>query len=379
MRVPVSLIIKSVIIGLAAAFVIQLWNPQWFPRNRVVNIIESASPSGATSGPVSYADSVSMAAPAVVNIFTSKTVVQRSNSLFDDPVFRQFFGNRFQIPERKQQQNSLGSGVIVSTEGYVLTNNHVIDGADEILVALNDGRQTKATLVGSDPEADLAVLKINLSDLPVIILGDSQRLRVGDVVMAIGNPFGVGQTVTMGIVSATGRSELGINTFENFIQTDAAINPGNSGGALITATGELVGINTAIFSKSGGSQGIGFAIPVHLTKRSMAQIIEKGRVLRGWLGIEIQEITPELAESFQLQQKHGVIIAGVMRDGPAHRSGIEPGDVLLSYQGHTINNSHNALNEIGMSSPGDEVDIELVRNGEVMKLTVKVGERPQSR
>jgi serine protease DegS len=377
MRVPVTFILKSVVVGLAAAFVIQLWNPQWFPRTRVVELIESASPSTTILGPVSYADSVEKAVPAVVNIFTSKTVVERGIALFDDPVFRRFFGDRFQRPESKKQQTSLGSGVIASPQGYVLTNNHVINDADEILVALNDGRSAKAHLVGSDPEADLAILKIELNNLPSIVFGDSDRLRVGDVVMAIGNPFGVGKTVTMGIVSAKGRSDLGINTFENFIQTDAAINPGNSGGALITATGELIGINTAIFSKSGGSQGIGFAIPANLAKRSMAQIIEKGRVMRGWLGIEIQEITPELAESFQLKQQQGIIIAGVFRDSPAHKSGIEPGDILITFNGKPVSHTRTALNMIGMTTPGESIPVEIFRSGEYKKLTVSIGERPQ--
>jgi S1-C subfamily serine protease len=232
---------------------------------------------------------------------------------------------------------------------------------------------------GSDPEADLAVLKIDLAELPMMPLGDSEALRVGDVVLAIGNPFGVGQTVTLGIVSATGRSELGINTFENFIQTDAAINPGNSGGALITANGTLVGINTAIFSKTGGSQGIGFAIPVNLAKNSMQQIVKHGHVSRGWLGIEIQEMTPELAESFNLKSNNGVIIAGVLGGGPADKGGVEPGDILISFNHKPITNSVSALNLISQSMPKQLVEIETIRAGQRRSSTIQVGERPQKK
>jgi serine protease DegS len=266
-----------------------------------VEIQESTTSLPVGTSPVSYATAVEAAAPAVVNIFTTKVVTQRVQPLFDDPLLQHFFGDRLAVP-RKRLETSLGSGVVVSPQGYILTNHHVIVDADEILLAFPDGRTATATLVGSDPDTDLAILKVSLSGLPAITLGRSADLRVGDVVLAIGNPYGVGQTVTQGIVSAVGRTQLGINSIEDFIQTDAAINPGNSGGALVDAYGRLVGINTAIFSRSGGSQGIGFAIPVDLAKGVMRQIIETGHVTRRWLGIELQDMTPTLAESFGLTQ-----------------------------------------------------------------------------
>ncbi len=379
---PIVFIFQAITIGLAIAFMIVIMKPELFDNGRkVVEFIESNGPEvSATamgSGPVSYADAVEIAAPAVVNINTRKTVVQEGNPLFNDPFFRRFFGEQFGIGPREREETSLGSGVIVNANGYILTNNHVIEGADAIQVTLRDGRTTSAVVVGSDPEADLAVLKIEQQNLPVITLGDADALRVGDVVLAIGNPFGVGQTVTLGIVSATGRSSLGINTFENFIQTDAAINPGNSGGALITARGELVGINTAIFSKSGGSQGIGFAIPTSLAKNSMAQIVEKGYVSRGWMGVEIQELTPQLAESFGLESERGVIIAGVLRDGPADKGGLKPGDIITRINDQTIENGHDALNTIGQTQPGEKVTVLGQREGKELKLKIEVGERPK--
>jgi serine protease DegS len=304
-------------------------------------------------------------------------VLQQSSPLFNDPFFRRFFGEQFGIKPREHEETSLGSGVIINAKGYILTNNHVIEGADTIQVTLRDGRTVTALLVGSDPEADLAVLKIDQENLPAITIGDADALRVGDVVLAIGNPFGVGQTVTLGIVSATGRSSLGINTFENFIQTDAAINPGNSGGALITARGELIGINTAIFSQSGGSQGIGFAIPMSLAKNSMAQIVEKGYVSRGWMGVEIQELTPQLAESFGLKEEKGIIIAGVLKEGPADKGGLKPGDIILRINGKAIENSHDALNTIGQTSPGEQISVEGHRDGKPLQRKVEVGERPK--
>jgi len=378
---PVIFLFQSVTIGLAIAFLVLVWRPELLDSGKkVVEFIESspvttASPLPA-SGPVSYAAAVEIAAPAVVNIHSRKTVIQ-SSPLFDDPFFRRFFGEQFGIGPEKREETSLGSGVIVSDQGYILTNNHVIEGATEVRVSLRDGRSAAATVVGTDTEADLAVLKIELDNLPIITLGDSDRLRVGDVVLAIGNPFGVGQTVTQGIVSATGRSELGINTFENFIQTDAAINPGNSGGALITARGELIGINTAIFSQSGGSEGIGFAIPVSLAKISMAQIVEQGYVSRGWLGVEIQELNPALAESFGLKGQKGVIIAGVLRGGPADKAGLEPGDIMLQLNGKKIEGTHAALNAIAQTAPGNEITISGLRNQKPLTLKAVVAERPQ--
>jgi len=296
-------IFKSVVFGLAAAFIILILRPDLLGQGRpVVELNEAAPPArfnlsnNLTGGVVSYADAVDLAAPAVVNIYTTKLITERANPLFNDPFFRYFFGD--QLAPRQRLESSLGSGVIVSDNGYILTNNHVVEGADEIQVALRDGHSAEATIVGTDPESDLAVLKVNLESLPAITIGQSDEARVGDVVLAIGNPFGVGQTVTMGIISAMGRNTVGINTYENFIQTDAAINPGNSGGALINPYGQLIGINTAIFSKSGGYQGIGFAIPGKFAIEVMQQLIQHGRVIRGWLGIEVQDITPALAESF---------------------------------------------------------------------------------
>ena len=378
---PVVFLFQSITIGLAIAFLVLVWQPQLLDNGKkVVEFIESNTPDLPTvaqhPGPVSYADAVAIAAPAVVNIHTRKTVVQQSSPLFDDPFFRRFFGEQFNIKPRKHEEISLGSGVIINSKGYILTNNHVIEGADAIQVTLRDGHISEARLVGSDPEADLAVLKIEQQELPVITLGNANTLRVGDVVLAIGNPFGVGQTVTLGIVSATGRSSLGINTFENFIQTDAAINPGNSGGALITARGELIGINTAIFSKSGGSQGIGFAIPMSLAKNSMAQIIEKGYVSRGWMGVEVQELTPQLAESFGLKEAQGIIIAGVLKGGPADKGGLKPGDILTHINGRAIESAHDALNTIGQTTPDDKVTVTGQRDGEALDLTIDMGERP---
>ncbi len=378
---PIVFLFQSITVGLAIAFLVVVWHPELLDNGKkVVAFIESnpvpATPAVLTTGPVSYADAVAIAAPAVVNIHSRKTVIQ-SSPLFDDPFFRRFFGDQFGLGPQKREETSLGSGVIVSNQGYILTNNHVIEGADEIRVGLRDGRNTEATVVGRDAEADLAVLKVKLEDLPMITLGDSDSLRVGDVVMAIGNPFGVGQTVTLGIISATGRSELGISTFENFIQTDAAINPGNSGGALITARGELIGINTAIFSRTGGSQGIGFAIPMSLAKNSMAQIVEKGYVSRGWLGVEIQELTPQLAESFGIKGEKGIIVAGVLRGGPADKAGLEPGDIITKLNGNTIESAHAALNTIAQTAPGDSLDIVALRNGKPLELKATVAERPQ--
>ena len=379
---PLSFIFKSIIFGLAAAFVVLMLRPDLFGRGQpVVQLNEVKSPSvfnlsgDLPAGQVSYASAVEIAAPAVVNIYSTKIITERANPLYNDPFFRYFFGD--QLAPRKRMESSLGSGVIVSDNGYVLTNNHVIEGADEIQVALRDGRSSEAELVGSDPESDLAVLKIKLDKLPTMTFANSDKLRVGDVVLAIGNPFGVGQTVTMGIVSATGRNRVGINTYENFIQTDAAINPGNSGGALIDPYGHLVGINTAIFSRSGGSQGIGFAIPVSLALDVMQQIIKNGRVVRGWLGIEVQDVTPALAESFGLKDARGVVVAGILRNGPAAVAGLKPGDVILDIGDKEIHDSHDVMNATAQKTPGTSVSIKIIRQGHDMTLDAKVGERPR--
>lgn len=336
---------------------------------------DRSEPAARRQGPVSYADAVQAAAPAVVNIFTA-TRVARRHPLYDDPLFRRFFGDREDDQSPGRTQTNLGSGVMIGDQGHVLTSNHVIEGADAIQVSLNDGRARTAQVVGTDPETDLAVLEIDLDDPPVITVGDSGELRVGDVVLAIGNPFGVGQTVTQGIVSATGRSRLGLTTFENFIQTDAAINPGNSGGALVNAHGELVGINTAIFSRSGGSHGIGFAIPATLARDVMESIIEKGRVIRGWAGVEIQDVTQSLAESFGLDTTEGVLIAGVMRGGPADEAGLAPGDVILSVDGERVTSSQDVLMRVSKQDPGDTITLTGLRDGDRFQEELTVRERP---
>jgi serine protease DegS len=332
-----------------------------------------------TPGPASYADAVKKASPSVVNIYTTKLTVQRSKSFFDDPVFQRFFGNRISIKPRVKKENSLGSGVIISSDGLIMTNNHVIQGAVEIWVVLNDGRTLKASVVGTDPDTDLALLKTEEKGLEAIKAGNSETMQVGDVVLAIGNPFGVGQTVTMGIVGATGRSHLGINTFENFIQTDAAINPGNSGGALINAYGELVGINTAIFSKSGGSHGIGFAIPVKLAEGVMAQLLKHGRVVRGWLGLAGQDMTPELAKSFNLKVTTGVLISGVLEGGPADQAGIKPGDIIFQIDDQEQKSASEILNHIATLTPGTKVQLSGWRGNNKFKMEVTVDERPQQK
>lgn len=375
---------QAVTVVLAIWFVVATLKPDWLQRGKMA--VQSGSPivalkevapsvHGGTSSN-SYAEAAKMAMPAVVNIFSSKNAPKRNNpQTSNDPWFRFFFGDR--APEQRPEPTaSLGSGVIVSSEGYILTNHHVVDGADEIEVALTDGRKANAKVVGSDPETDLAVLKINLPHLPAITLGRLENVRVGDVVLAIGNPFGVGQTVTMGIVSALGRSHLGINTFENFIQTDAAINPGNSGGALVDADGNLLGINTAIYSRSGGSLGIGFAIPVSVAKQVMESIISTGSVVRGWIGVEPQDVTPEIAESFGLSRKDGALIAAVVQGGPADRGGVRPGDILTSVNGEAIPDTTALLNSIAQLKPGAEAKVAVSRKGKAVELTIVVGKRP---
>ncbi|MBS69171.1 MAG: 2-alkenal reductase [Pseudomonas sp.] len=325
--------------------------------------------------PYSYANAVAAAAPAVANLYTTKVIEKTEQQpLSKDPLFQRFFSDN--LPRQRRMESSLGSAVIMSSEGYLLTNNHVTANAEQIVVALKDGRETLARVIGSDPETDLAVLKIDLADLPAITLGHSDRIRVGDVTLAIGNPFGVGQTVTMGIISATGRNQLGLNTYEDFIQTDAAINRGNSGGALVDVGGNLIGINTAIISESGGSQGIGFAIPVKLALEVMKSIIEHGQVIRGWLGVEVQSLTQELAESFGQEGRPGIVVAGVYRDGPAARAGLQPGDLILSIDGVQSADGRSSMNQVARARPGDNIDIDILRNGKPLTLTAEVGMRP---
>ncbi|VAX09882.1 Outer membrane stress sensor protease DegS [hydrothermal vent metagenome] len=386
MRITKSIqfIFQFTTIGLALAFVLLYLFPTLLPDfntpsgengNPVVEFKQSNPGRHTNTGPVSYADAVERAAPAVVNVYTRKIITEGSHPFANDPIFRYFFGDGARRP-RQRTESSLGSGVIVSPDGYILTNNHVVAAADEIQVALKNGQTANARLVGADPETDLAVLKIELGDLPAITLSNSSKLRVGDVVLAIGNPFGVGQTVTSGIISATGRNMLGINTFENFIQTDAAINPGNSGGALITAHGELIGINTAIFSKSGGSQGIGFAIPMSLAKDVMTQIIEHGEVVRGWLGVVIQDLNEELAHSFGLENSDGAILSNIVVAGPADKAGLAIGDVIIWIDDDKIDSVKHALQLISKVRPGSKVRIRGIRQGREFETTAIVGTRP---
>ncbi len=370
-------IFQAVAVGVLAAVLLLIFLPDYVIDKRpVVEFLQDSSdrPDNLGSGPVSYAQAVQRASPAVVNIYTSKQIVTRPSPLLDSPLLRRFFGELNRPQQRTQ--TSLGSGVIMSSQGYVLTNYHVIENADEIAVLLADGHTVPANVLGADPETDLAVLTIEVENLPTAIISDSSNLQVGDVVLAIGNPFGFGQTVTQGIISATGRDRLGINTFENFIQTDAAINPGNSGGALINAYGELVGINTAIFSKSGGSQGIGFAIPIGLASDVMAQIIEHGRVIRGWLGLELQNLSPQLAESFGLKERTGVLVAGVVRQSPAYKAGIRPGDIILTFNEKLIRDAKTIQNEIASSRPGSEITIAGLRRGKTFEIDAKIDQRP---
>jgi serine protease DegQ len=325
----------------------------------------------APASPGSYRAAAGRAMPAVVNILTTKAVRKR-HPLSRDPFFKRFFGDR----DEDDDQNSLGSGVIVSPQGYILTNYHVVEAADEIQVVLPDGRKAAAKLVGTDPETDLAVVRIALDKLPVVTLGQVEQAKVGDVVLAIGNPFGVGQTVTMGIISALGRNNLHINHFENFIQTDAAINFGNSGGALIDTQGKLLGINSAIYSQTGGSVGIGFAIPVSTARSVLDAIIKEGHVVRGWIGVESQEITPELAHSFGLARDSGAIIAGVVRNGPADKAGMRPGDILLSVDGKSVKDTNEMLNLIAQLSPGGQSTMRILRKSRESELQLTVGKRP---
>jgi serine protease DegS len=383
-------LLQTVVIGLAAAFIyVLLVQPTLLRREgTVVEVTEtpnqqavtppvvSGVPGGGATGPVSYADAVQRAAPAVVNIHTAKLITRRVHPLLDDPIFQHFFGDRFGSSTRSEVQTSLGSGVLISKQGYVLTNNHVIDGADEIQVLLADGRSAKASVVGTDADTDLAVLRIDTENLPAIIIGNSTSLRVGDVTLAIGNPFGVGQTVTFGIISATGRDHLGINAYEDFIQTDAAINPGNSGGALINANGELIGINSAIYSRTGGSQGIGFAIPINMAKGVLTQIIEKGHVVRGWLGIEAQDLTTSLAESFGLPDTNGVLISGVLRNGPADEAGLLPGDVVTSINSTAVTNASAAMKIISAQKPNTLIELGGIRKGESFSIKARIIQRP---
>ncbi|MCE7914922.1 MAG: PDZ domain-containing protein [Nitrosomonas sp. PRO4] len=373
---------QTTTVMLAIFFVISTLRPDllpWRPRGDIVTVKETATPLVSAERPNSYAQAAEIAVPSVVNIFTSKEInAPTFPPLLNDPALRKFFGEQFES-SKPRRTSSLGSGVIVSANGYILTNHHVIEAANEVEVALVDGRKAKARLIGSDPETDLAVLKVNLKDLPAITFGQSQQVKVGDVVLAIGNPFGVGQSVTMGIVGAVGRSRVGINTFEDFIQTDAAINPGNSGGALTDTSGNLIGVNTAIYSRSGGSLGIGFAIPVHTARQIMEQIIHSGSVIRGWLGVSMQDMTQELAESLGLDRAIGSLIASVFKDGPADKAGIKPGDVLIAVEDKSFKSTSELLNMVAALPPGGTVKITVIRDRQEVSMPVKVGVRPKQK
>lgn len=374
---------QSVTACLGVLFVLRLFYPEFLDNKQDAIVINQVEPSVATNektvtSVVSYSAAANKAMPAVVNIFTSSklTAPNPHEQFRDDPLFKHFFGEP-QENEDNQPDSSLGSGVIVSEQGLILTNDHVVASADEIEVALADGRKLAAKVVGTDPDTDLAVLKVEGENLPSITFAANEKLHVGDVVLAIGNPFGVGQTVTQGIISALGRNHLGINTYENFIQTDASINPGNSGGALIDAQGHLIGINSAIYSRSGGSMGIGFAIPASIAKQVMEQIAVNGSVTRGWIGIEAQDITPELAESFKLPQAQGSLIAGVLRDSPADVAGLKAGDVLLAINDKEILDSSGMLNIIAALKPNEKAELKIARAEKVMTVKVAVGKRPK--
>ena len=359
---------------LAAYFVVATLKPQWLgPRagwSGAVSLMEAPASTPTSSPAGSFRGAAQKAAPAVVSINTSKAPKKSGHGR--DPWFRFFYGDQGDEPAA-----GLGSGVIVSSSGYILTNNHVIEGADEIEVILNDARHARAKVIGTDPDSDLAILKIELDKLPVIVLGNSDSLQVGDQVLAIGNPFGVGQTVTSGIVSALGRNQLGINTFENFIQTDAAINPGNSGGALVDVSGNLLGINTAIYSRSGGNMGIGFAIPVSTAKSVLESIVKDGQVVRGWIGVEPNELSPELAETFGVKTSQGVIITGVLQSAPAASAGIKPGDVIVSVAGKPVNNVSELLSAVAALKPGTPASFGIYRRDVRSELKVTPGVRPR--
>ena len=375
---------QAVTILLAAWFIVATLKPTWLsntPMNSIVDsiTIKEGDYDSSSNNPGSYHDAVKKSMPAVVNIFTTKSASKpktRKGADTSDPFFKFFFGEQ---PPNEEPSSSLGSGVLVSPEGIVLTNHHVISDADDIDIALSDGRKMKAKIIGSDPETDIAVIKIDPKQLPPpITFGKIESVKVGDVVLAIGNPFGVGQTVTSGIVSALGRDHVGINTFENFIQTDAAINPGNSGGALIDTRGNLIGINTAIYSNNGGSMGIGFAIPVNLAKQIMEAIINNGGVSRGWIGVEPQNLSKELSESLGLPANtSGILISGVLEGGPAARGGVKPGDVLIAVNGNSTKDVRQLLNQIAQIGPGNEATLKVLRKDKELVLKVQTGKRPK--
>ena len=367
---------QAVTVLLAAYFVVNTLKPDWVGQGATlgstgISLTEAPPPPTAAPPAGSFRTAAQRASAAVVSINTLKAPEQHPQA--NDPWFRFFFGDQGNGPP----QAGLGSGVIISADGYILTNNHVVEGADDIEVVLNDSRRTRAKVIGTDPESDLAILKVTLERLPAITLGNSDQLQVGDQVLAIGNPFGVGQTVTSGIVSALGRNQLGINTFENFIQTDAAINPGNSGGALVDVNGNLMGINTAIYSRSGGNMGIGFAIPISTAKLVLESIVKDGVVTRGWIGVEPAELSPELMETFGVKARRGVLITGVLQNGPAARSGIRPGDVIVEVGGRQITAVSELLSSVAALKPGTATKFRLQRQDDAVEVNVTPGVRPK--
>jgi len=381
---------EFVTITLAIVFVVTLIRPDWNPwRRNVVEIRESASPAGLISvgnagqSRPALADAAKRAMISVVNISSSReTKIPSNHPLANDPLFQRFFGQPSGDEDNPEVRGSLGSGVIINADekgGYVITNDHVVAGSKDIQVAFADGRVLAAKVVGTDPESDLAVLRIEGKGLTPITLGQSEKAQVGDVVLAIGDPFGVGQTVTMGIVSALGRNRLGVNRYENFIQTDAAINPGNSGGALVDINGNLLGINSVIYSRTGGSLGIGFAIPVSMAKDVMEQIIAEGSVTRGYIGISPQDITPALAESLKLEVVRGALVATVVRGHPADKAGVKVGDVITGIEGKSIQDSVAAMAVIAALRPGKEAKFQLTRSGKAIELTVNIAKRRSQR
>ncbi|WP_338414226.1 trypsin-like peptidase domain-containing protein [uncultured Sphaerotilus sp.] len=372
---------QAVTVALAVVFVLATLKPQWIgspaggaPVQLNISQGPAAVSSGASSSPGSFAPAARRASPSVVSVVTSVAAdPKRKGGNPADPWFHRYFG------DQEGPTGGTGSAVIVSPDGYLLTNNHVVENAGQIEIGLADGRRVAAKVIGTDPDSDLAVLKVALKDLPAITFGDADSLQVGDVVLAIGNPFNVGQTVTSGIVSAIGRTGLGLNTFENFIQTDAAINPGNSGGALVDATGQLLGINTAIYSRSGGSMGIGFAIPVSTARQVMEGLITEGVVTRGWIGVQPSDLTADMAESFKLKVDHGVLITGVLQDGPASAAGMQPGDVVLKVGTANVANTAQLLNAVAALKPLSAAVITVQRGEQTVNLTVKVAQRPKAK
>ncbi len=379
MRKHWLLFTQTVTIGLALLFVVSTLKPELLSNTEsgVVTIYQNTPSDNRTTGS-SFSSAAQRAMPAVVNIYTRSITANPDSRLRNDPFFRFFFGDR--LRNQPRYDSSLGSGVIVSQDGYILTNHHVIASAHQIEVALSDGRKAKAMVIGSDPETDLAVIKASFDQpLPAIAFGNPDHMQVGDQVLAIGNPFGVGQTVTMGIISALKRDQPELSNFESFIQTDAAINPGNSGGALVDTLGNLIGINTAIYSSNGGSLGIGFAIPANTAKQTMESIIQHGEVTRGWIGTGIQELTPELAHSFMLPDTEGVIITDVIRNSPAQQAGIRPGDILLSINQQSIRDWNDMLATVTALPPGKEVEAVIVRKKQAIQLSIRIGKRPPLR